>query len=203
MNVESAILHLKKDAILAKVIEIVPPPVISPTGNVYVDLLDAIVSQQLSIKAASTIFNRFLALFPENDPTPDLLLAMEPDLLRSAGLSNQKANYLKHVAAFARAHDLQSYAWDTASDTEIIRMLTQIKGVGQWSAEMILMFTLGRPDVFPVDDLGIQQSIINLFQLTETGKALQHRMIQIAEPWRPYRTLACRYLWRWKDIKPN
>lgn len=85
------------------------------------------------------------------------------------------------------------------SDEEIIEFLSQIKGVGKWTVQMLLMFTLGRPDVFPVDDLGIQQAMIRLYQLNETGKDLKKKMQEIAEPWQPFRTVACRYLWRWKD----
>lgn len=199
MNLEAAILHLKQDTQLQKVILTTAVPPFAPSGRVYFDLLGSIVSQQLSTKAATTIFNRFCALFPEGYPNPEALISINPEQLRTAGLSIQKAAYLKNVARFSLENDLENYNWTALSDQDAIRMLTAIKGVGRWTAEMVLMFTLGRPDVFPIDDLGIQQSMIKLFGLTESGKNLHHRMLEHAEPWRPYRTVACRYLWRWKD----
>jgi len=199
MQIDVAILHLNEDSFLKEVIQTTNLAPFTPSGNVYFDLLESIVSQQLSVTASNTIFKRFCALFPDNDPSPEILLTMDLNRLRSAGLSNQKAVYLQNVAAFTLKNNLENYPWDNLSDMEIISLLTQIKGVGQWTAEMILMFTLSRPDVFPTDDLGIQQAMIRLFSMTETGKDLRKKMIETAEPWRPYRTVACRYLWRWKD----
>lgn len=167
--------------------------------DVYYDLLESIVSQQLSVKAAATIHGRFMALFEDGIPYPEKLLALDVPTLRSVGLSNQKASYMHNVAAFFVQEKLHGANWDTLTDEEIIQKLTKIKGVGRWTVEMILMFTLGRPDVLPVDDLGIQQAMKRLYELEETGKALRARMVEIAEPWRPYRTHACRYLWKWKD----
>ena len=201
MNLEAAILHLEQDSNFQKILETTTIAPLTPSGKVYFDLLDSIVSQQLSVKVASAIFNRFCTLFPGNYPSPETLISMDTGQLRAAGLSGQKAAYLKNAAAFALENDLENYRWDDLSDTEIILFLTQIKGVGQWTAEMILMFTLNRPDIFPADDLGIQQAMTQLFSLTETGKDLRQKMIAAAEPWRPYRTIACRYLWRWKDNK--
>lgn len=199
MNLEAAIQHLQQDVQLANVIRDTSVPPFVPTEKVYFDLLESIVSQQLSVKAAATIFDRFCSLFPEGYPTPELLLSMETEQLRSAGLSNQKTGYLKNVARFALEHDLDRLGWADYSDAEITSLLTQIKGVGRWTSEMILMFTLGRPDVFPIDDLGIQQAMTKLYRLTDTGKTLRHQMLELSDPWRPYRTVACRYLWRWKD----
>lgn len=201
MQIDVAILHLEKDNLLKAVIQTTNLAPFTPSGNVYFDLLESIVSQQLSVTAANTIFKRFCALFPDNDPNPEILITMDSDLLRSSGLSSQKAAYLKNVADFTLKNNLEIYPWDNLQDTEVISLLTQIKGVGQWTAEMILMFTLNRPDVFPADDLGIQQAMARLYALTETGRELRNKMIECAEPWRPYRTIACRYLWRWKDIK--
>ena len=200
MNLDSAILHLNNDKSLRKIISTVKLEPITSSGNVYLELLESIVSQQLSVKAASTIFQRFCALFPDGYPSPELLIRMEPESLRSAGLSIQKAAYLKHVAAFGVENNLEHYPWDNLTDTEIISMLTKIKGVGQWTVEMTLIFTLGRPDIFPVDDLGIQQAMVRLFALPESGKPLRQRMTELAEPWRPFRSVASRLLWRWKDI---
>lgn len=199
MNSDLCYEHLKKDPALATLIEVTTVPDFTPSGRIYYDLLESIVSQQLSVKAATTIFNRFCAIFPDNYPHANLLIQMEIPELRLVGLSNQKAGYLQNVAHFSLQNDLENHRWDQMSDEEIIDFLTQIKGVGKWTVEMLLMFTLGRPNVFPVDDLGIQQAMARLYQLNETGKDLKKKMLEIAEPWQPWRTVAARYLWRWKD----
>ncbi len=201
MNLKEAIAHLSKHDRFRAIIESISVPDFTPSRKVYFDLLESIVSQQLSVKAANTIFNRFRALFSDEYPHPDLLSAIETERLRSVGLSSQKAAYLQNVAAFSLQYDLENHGWDAMSDEEIIAFLTQIKGVGKWTAQMILMFTIGRPDVFPADDLGIQQAMIRLEDLDENDKTLKQKMIEFAEPWRPYRTIACRFLWRWKDDK--
>jgi len=199
MNFELALRHLRNDAKFRIISESVAVPDFTPSGNVYFDLLDSIVSQQLSVKVATVIFNRFRALFPDNYPHPDQLASLSMEQLRSVGLSLQKASYLQNVAAFSREYDLENHAWNVMSDDEIIDFLTNIKGVGKWTAQMILMFTIGREDIFPVDDLGIQQAMIRLFELDKNDKKIKNKMVELAEPWRPYRTIACRYLWRWKD----
>lgn len=201
MNIEAALTHLRQEPNIARVIQEVEMSHFSPSRKVYFDLLESIVSQQLSVKAANTIFNRFLLLFPDRYPHPEHLLAIDVVQLREAGLSNQKAAYLKNVAQFALDNDLEAFEWDNMDDEAVIQLLTQIKGVGKWTVQMLLMFTLGRPDVLPVDDLGIQQGIAKLFGLQETGKDLKNKMIECAEPWKPWRTIACRYVWRWKDTR--
>lgn len=198
---EKAIQHLMKHDKLRVVIEQVQMPDFMPSRRVYYNLLESIVSQQLSVKVADVIFNRFLALFPDAYPHPEQVLSIAFEQLRGVGLSNQKANYLRNVAQFSLENDLEGHDWDSMSEVEIIQFLTQIKGVGKWTVEMLLMFTLGRLDVLPVDDLGIQQGMQKLFLIEETGKNLKTRMVELAEPWRPYRTIACRYLWRYKDAK--
>lgn len=199
MNSALAQLHLQQDPAFKNIIEAVALPDFTPSGDVYFDLLNSIVSQQLSGKVATVIFNRFCALFPDGYPHAELLIELENERLRAVGLSNQKAQYLRNVASFARDNDLEQDAWQQKSDEEIIARLTTIKGVGQWTVEMILIFTLDRPDVFPIDDLGIQQAMIRLFSLTENGKNLKKKMLELSAPWQPYRSLATRYLWRWKD----
>lgn len=191
--------HLSKDPILAKVIAGTRLEVRHSPHDPYFSLIRAIVFQQLSGKAAETIHNRFLALFEGGYPHPDRLVKMEMETLRSVGLSRQKATYIQNVAVFFEEHQLLEQDWETMTDEYLLRTLTQIKGVGQWTVEMLLMFTLNRPDILPVDDLGIQQAIQGLYGLEEKGKQLQKRMLEIAEPWRPYRTYASLYLWRWKD----
>jgi DNA-3-methyladenine glycosylase II len=199
MNSEEAILHLMQDDNFRTIIHTTTVPDFTPSRRVYFDLLESIVSQQLSVKAATTIFNRFCTLFPDNYPHPEILASIETERLRGAGLSNQKSAYLRNVAAFSLQNNLEQHNWDALQDDEIISFLTQIKGVGKWTAQMVLIFTLGRPDIFPIDDLGIQQAMIRLFDLNETDRQLKSKMLDLAEPWRPYRTVASRYLWRWKD----
>lgn len=198
-TLEGAIEHLSQHKPLADVIPLIELPEHTPSGRVYYDLLESIVSQQLSVRVADVIFKRFVALFPDHYPAPALLLSTEVERLRSVGLSNQKAQYLHHVARFTIEENLEGISWLQKSDEEIIQALTQIKGVGVWTVQMLLMFTLGRPDVFPVDDLGIQQGMSRLFQLNEKGRPLKKKMLELSEPWKPYRTTACRYLWRYKD----
>lgn len=171
--------------------------------NLYVALLSSIVSQQLSIKAAATIWQRFENLFPNNTPTPDLLLAKTPEELRAVGLSQQKASYLKNIAEYALHISWQDDSFHQLTDQEIIKELTTIKGVGQWTVEMLLIFAMNRPDVFSVGDLGIKQAIIRLYTLENLSnvKELQKKMLELSEKWQPNRSLACRYLWKWKDTK--
>lgn len=165
-------------------------------ADLYLDLVESILSQQLSIKAAATIHGRFLDLFPDRHPDPRRLRAMGAARLRRAGVSRQKAGYLRNVAAFALEHDLSRAALRKLGDDELIALLTQIKGVGRWTVEMLLMFPLNRPDVFPADDLGIQIAMKKLYGLRGEGPKLRGRMAAIAERWRPHRSLACKYLWR-------
>lgn len=205
-----ALSHLQQDPVLARLIA--ETPIIKPAASfidvpesdrLYVALLESIVSQQISVKAADAIFRRFRMLFSETAeaegyPAPALLLLKTPEELRAAGLSFQKINYLQSVAEFALTHPLTIAHVAHLTDEEVVQYLIPIKGVGRWTVEMLLMFVLDRPDVFPIDDLVIRQKMVRAYELTETGKPLYRRLQEIAEPWRPYRTLACRYLWRWK-----
>lgn len=197
--------HLKKDLHLKQIIEAFDKKITlePPRKDIYLSLVRSILGQQLSTKAAATIYQRFLALFPKNNPTPDLVVKSTIDTLKSAGLSKQKATYIQNVANFALNPGLEFEQLNKKTDEEIIEYLTQIKGVGRWTVEMLLMFAFQRPDVFSVDDLGIQQAIKKLYELKEEKKALKAKMKEIAEPWKPYRTIACRYLWQWKDNTPE
>ena len=199
MDYQPALHHFSKIKEMRPLAEKVVLPPFKTGQNVYFSLLESIVSQQLSVKVADVIFARFLALFPDGHPDPKTLLNIDNQLLRSAGLSFQKSGYLKNVAQFSLENDLENQDWPSFSDEEIILFLTKIKGVGRWTVEMLLMFTIGREDVLPLDDLGIQQGFQKLYGLTEKGKELKQKMVELAEPWRPYRTIGCRLLWRWKD----
>lgn len=191
--------HLGRDPKLGKVIATTDVTWPDAGEDIYFNLIRAIVYQQLSGKAAATIHGRFLELFPEAYPYPEPLLDLDLPALRSAGLSRQKASYIQNVAEFFQRENLVGKDLADMPDDEVIQYLTQIKGVGRWTVEMLLMFTLNRPDVLPLDDLGIQQAIQQLYGFEARGRVLRERMQKIAEPWRPYRTYASLYLWRWKD----
>ncbi|MCX2741508.1 DNA-3-methyladenine glycosylase family protein [Pontibacter anaerobius] len=191
------------DPIICGIIEKGQPLPSSRSEDVYFKLLSSIVSQQLSTKVAAVIFRRFQELFPEEYPHPELVLEAPDELLRSAGLSFQKIGYVRNVAAFAAEGNLQHATIDAMEDEPLIQHLTQIKGVGRWTVEMLLMFALERPDVFPVDDLGIQNAMKRHYDIEESGKKLKLRMQEIAQPWRPYRTIASKYLWQSLDNMPK
>lgn len=189
--------HLKNDDILYKAIvnldaEIRPELDI----DIYHSLLSSIVSQQLSTKVVRIIWNRFTDLFIEGYPDPESLLSKDHDILRGIGLSNSKANYVKNVAEFKLTHDMSFDFLQTKSDEEVIDYLSQIKGVGRWTVQMILMFPMDRPNVFPVDDLGIQNAMKGLYNISLEKKELKAKMHDIAAVWDPYKTLASKYLWK-------
>jgi DNA-3-methyladenine glycosylase II len=190
---------LSEDPRLATILPLVTLPILETSNDIYIALLEAVVSQQLSVKAADTIFKRFLNLFEGQNPTPERILTQSVENLRSCGLSGQKASYIQNIATFWQRPDIQNRDWLSIDNDLIINELTTIKGVGKWTVEMILMFKLGRLDVFPDADLGIQQAMIRLYGLESKGKELKRQLYEISEYWRPYRSIASRYLWRWKD----
>ncbi len=158
-------------------------------------LLRALVSQQLSVKAAATIFSRLLALFPGDDacPSPEAILQVRLETLRGVGLSRQKASYLHDLSARVVAGTLRLDELDELSDEQVMAALTAVKGVGRWTAEMILIFELRRPDVLPVDDVGVLRSIQNVYGLRR--RPSEKQVLRIGERWRPYRSIASWYLW--------
>jgi len=193
--------HLEKDRKLSKIV-VESLPELTLHKNIPIRLMASIISQQLSTKVAKVIFKRFLELYGGKEPTPAKVLATNPTVLRAIGLSNNKVGYLLNVASFCIEHKITDKKLLQMSNEEIIDLLTQIKGVGKWTVEMLLMFTLGREDVFAVDDLGIQQAMIRLYKLDNTDKkALKEKMLQLSAKWSPYRTYACLHLWQWKDDK--
>jgi DNA-3-methyladenine glycosylase II len=197
------IIHLSKDKLLKKVIEQQEAYQLIKRKNVYLHLCSSIMSQQLSTKVAAVIYARFLALYKTKKPTPKQITETPIETLRGIGLSYAKASYVHNVCRFFMEEKITDAKLDKMSNEELIKYLSQIKGVGQWTVEMILMFTLGREDVFALDDLGIQQGIIKLYNLEGLDKkALKQKMIEVSEKWKPYRTYACRYLWGWKDTVP-
>ncbi|TKK70277.1 DNA-3-methyladenine glycosylase 2 family protein [Ilyomonas limi] len=195
--------HLSKDKKLAAIIREPAEPLYS-RQNIPLRLMASIMSQQLSTKVAKVIYHRFLALYNGEEPTPQQVLATAPEALRAIGLSNAKVSYVHNVARFCIEHQIEDHTLLSMSNEAIIALLTQIKGVGQWTVEMLLMFTLGREDVFAADDLGIQQAMIKLYNIKTTEKkALKEKMLQLSAKWKPYRTYACMHLWRWKDNVPD
>ena len=195
MNIEKGLKYLKKkDEKMGRLITKFKKPEFKRDNNYFEALVRAIVYQQLSGKATATIYERFKGLFTNNKfPSPSIVMEKSHEELRSVGLSNQKASYIHNIAnAFYTGTVPKNI--NTIDDNEVVECLTTIKGVGPWTVEMFLMFTLNRPDVFPVTDLGIQKGFKLLFQLDKIPRPDQ--MIKKAEPWRPYRTLASWYLWR-------
>jgi DNA-3-methyladenine glycosylase II len=195
------IAHLQKDKRLAKIL-IEPFEELRTRENIPLTLIGSIMSQQLSTKVAKVIHQRFLALYPGEEPTPQQILITPLTTLRSIGLSNAKAAYVHNVAKFWIENEITDKKLLAMSNDEIIKLLMQIKGVGRWTVEMLLMFTLGREDVFALDDFGIQQAMIKVYKLDlPDKKQLREKMTKISAKWSPYRTYACLYLWRWKDSK--
>ena len=193
--------HLSRDKKLKKILESQEPFLLEKRNKVYLRLCASILSQQLSTKVARVLQQRFLNLFGGKEPTLKQILEVSPETMRGIGFSNAKAGYVHNVCKFFIEHSLTDSKLDKMSNEEVVDLLTQIKGVGKWTVEMILMFTLGREDVFAVDDLGIQQSITKLYKLDgRDKKKMKEKMLLISEKWSPYRTYACRYLWGWKDV---
>ena len=194
--------HLIKDKKLEKIFSAQQEYILNKENNIHLALCSSIISQQLSTKVAAVIYSRFLKLFKKKYPSPKDILALDFDTLRAIGLSNAKTNYVLNVCNFFIENKLTDAQLHKMEDEKLIEFLTQIKGIGRWTAEMILMFTLGREDVFALDDLGIQQAMTKLYKLDASDKKLmKQKMTNISEKWRPYRTYACRYLWNWKDTK--
>lgn len=168
---------------------------LSSKPNAIVQLYCAVVGQQLSTKAATAIKKRFLDYYTK-DPSPEQILSTSVADLRTLGLSNAKANYIHNIATFVLDNKLTHKKLKTLADSEIITLLTQIKGIGQWTVEMLLMFTLERENIFPVDDLGIQKAMILNYEIKAHNKqTLKKRMIEISESWAPYKTYASLHLW--------
>jgi DNA-3-methyladenine glycosylase II len=190
------------DPKIAELLDKLPPLISNPEPDFYYTLLRSVVGQQLSVKAAATIFNRFLELFPGKYPNPEEVLLILDEQLRGVGLSGQKSGYVRAVAEFKKNGTLEPEVISHLEDEELIKHLTQIKGVGRWTAEMLLMFALERPDVFPADDLGIQNAMKKRYGLTTEKKELRKQMFEIAETWKPYRTIASKYLWKSLDNMP-
>ncbi len=188
---------MKRDSILAAAITRVGPCGMADRQRKdhLSALIGAIVSQQLSTKAAATIFGRFVALFPDGHIRDAAAIAGQSDAaLRAVGLSGQKVGYLRDLSARIADGRLQLDELDALPDEDVIERLTAVKGFGRWTAEMFLMFRLHRPDVLPAGDLGIVNAIQRLYRLRKRPDA--RRILKIGEAWRPYRSVASWYLWQ-------
>jgi DNA-3-methyladenine glycosylase II len=169
-------------------------------GDAYGALLRSIVGQQLSTRAASTIYGRLIDIFGGHAPTPKQLLAADPEEIRSAGLSRPKVAYLRDLAQHVEDGTLELERLPELPDEEVTAQLTAIKGLGPWTADMFLMFHLRRPDILPVGDLGIRRAVQVEYRMRKLPEA--KRLEKVARPWRPYRTLACLFLWSSLDNAP-
>lgn len=187
--------HLSQaDPVLQKIIAQVGPCQLRPRRQYFPTLCDSIVSQQLSTKAAETIYARFANLYSRRRPTPKLVLNSSIKTLRGVGLSQQKAGYIKDLAAGFSDGRIQPRTLYWKTNEEIIQTLCAIKGIGRWTAEMFLMFSLNRLDVLPVDDLGIRKAVQRWYRLHELPKPT--KLIAVGKCWHPYETVASWYLWQ-------
>jgi DNA-3-methyladenine glycosylase II len=202
-GLEAALAHLSAaDPVMARLINERGPLQLSYTTDYFFTLLDAIASQQLSSKAAATIVNRIKALVPHLDtPDPQSILDMPDEVLRAAGLSWKKVSYVKDLARHVASGELDLEHISQMDDEEIIKELVAVKGIGRWTAEMFLIFSLARSDVMAVDDYGLQVAMQRLYNLPALPRPAAMR--EIAEPWRPYRSYASLYLWRSLDNSPK
>lgn len=195
--------HLSKDEKLKKLIKQHGAFTLKKQKNLYLYLCYSIMSQQLSTKVARVIRQRFVDLYGD-EPTPEQAVNTPFEKLRGIGLSNAKVNYVQNVARFQIEKGMDHKILSKMNNEEVIEYLTQIKGVGRWTTEMLLMFALRREDVFALDDLGLQQAMIRLYDLKHRKKKIMlDKISRISQQWSPYRTYACMYLWRWKDNAPT
>jgi DNA-3-methyladenine glycosylase II len=194
--------HLSKDEKFKKLIDEHGTFELKKQKNLYLYLCYSIMSQQLSTKVATVIKKRFIDLYG-GEPTPQQIVDTPFEKLRALGLSNAKVNYVQNVARFEMEKGMDHKTLSKMDNEEVIEYLTQIKGVGRWTTEMLLMFALCREDIFAIDDLGLQQAVTRLYDLKHRKKKiLLDKITKISQQWSPYRTYACIYLWRWKDNAP-
>lgn len=199
----AAVRHLKAaDPVMARVIARVGPcRLVAPQRpKVFEDLVQAIIYQQLNGKAAGSIFRKFKGLYPgKRFPTARNILGTSDGALRGAGVSPQKLGYLRDLSAKVEDETLELRRLRSMEDEAVVEHLTQVKGVGRWTAEMVLMFTLGRPDVLPVDDYGFKRAVQIAYKMRQPPKP--ERLAKLAEPWRPYRSVGTWYMWQSLDAK--
>ena len=200
MDIEAGLDILKKDKNMKVLIKKFGRPDFNQGQDYFQSLLRSIVFQQLSGKAAKTIYERLVSLIPKtSNLCPNEILKLNKDEMRKAGLSFQKINYVRNLADYFENNSFQKKVVKEMTDEEISRELIQIKGIGQWTVDMFLMFTLNRADIFPYKDLGIQKGIMKILNMKKLPS--KKKMENCSRKWRPYRTIACWYLWRIADDK--
>ena len=201
---QSAIDHLSRhDPVLAQVIANYKQPDFKPHGNYYQALVDSIISQQLSVKAAASIEKRFKDSFGGDFPSPQQILERDIEQLRSLGLSRPKASYIQDLAAKIIDGTVEFSTIDTLSNDEIIAELTKVKGIGEWTAHMFLLFCMGRSDVLPTGDLGIRNGIKLLYGFDQPPTPDDVRNIATKNKWHPYESVASWYIWQSLDNAPK
>ncbi len=200
MNAHGIRLLKRRDHTLRRIIEQVGPCTLGPRRRYFAALCEAIVSQQLSTKAAQTIYGRFRSRFDRNTPTPAGVLALDTADLRNAGLSRGKVSYVRDLAEKFLDSSIPRRRFAGMDDDAIIEALTQVKGIGVWTAQMFLIFVLNRPDVLPVDDLGLRKAVQQHYGLGALPEAAE--FTSLAKPWRPHRTTAVWYLWQSLNNSP-
>lgn len=192
---KKAIKHLSSIPKLNKIINTVEPIFQPGSGNVFNELVKNIAYQQISYKAAESVYGKFTTVMQTENYTPNHIIESDYEAVKSSGFSYRKTDYIFNIAHFFKTHNLYHKDWSDLSDLEIIDLLTQIKGVGVWTVQMILIFELNRPDVFPSLDLAIQHVIKDIYNIKSEKRALIKEIEKISEQWSPYRTLASLYLW--------
>ena len=194
--------HLKKDKHLRKAL-LSPMPPLEVRSGAPIRLIQSIMGQQLSVRVAQVLHERFFKLCGRKNPSLKLISDLDPLQLRSIGLSNAKSQYVLNVARFCLDNKVTDKKLQAMESEEVIEWLTQIKGVGRWTVEMLLMFTLGRENVFAADDLGIQLAMASLYKLDRADKKqFRRQVLEISEVWSPYKTYGCMHLWAFKDNTP-
>lgn len=202
-ELEVGIEHIaKNDMRLAELIRTYPQPTFRPHTDYYRELVESIISQQLSVKAAATIYRRFVDSFG-HVPEPDEILARDDAELRAVGLSGQKTRYIKDLAAKVLSGDVRFDNLDQLSNDEIVAELTAVKGVGEWTVHMFLMFCMGRFDILPVGDLGIKNATQRLYSLDSLPAPAAIHDIALKNGWKPYESVASWYLWKSLENTPS
>lgn len=191
------------DNTLKRIIKTIPLPEIDSTSDVFGDLVSCVVEQQIRYRAKGTMLKKLMDLLDKHSITPDTILALDEAAFAEKKLSNLKYQTLIRVATYWKTNQLAKQDWHALSDEEIRNELLQIKGIGNWTVDMILLYTLGRPDIFPADDYHLKKIMTTVYQLNAQAK-LKAQMTDIAKEWQPYRSTAVLYLLEWKAyLKQN
>jgi DNA-3-methyladenine glycosylase II len=193
-NIDAIQYLCKVDSNLEKIIKIVGKYSINIRNDPFQSLVESIIYQQLAGRAANAIYNRFINYYNNKQITPARILNSPNDNLKKVGLSNRKIDYLKNLASHVYDGRINLEELPKMNDEEIINKLVNVKGIGRWTSEMFLIFSLGRQDILPVTDLGVRKAIQKVYSLSELPKP--NTMMEIANPWRPYRSIATWYLWK-------